>query len=388
MQPLQLLTHDELALRLTRLRRLMADASVDAMLITDHANQYYLTGRVFEGYVWVDTQTIRYFIRRPIELDGDGVTYIRKPEDIAAHIGTLPARTGLELDLLTYSLIVRLQRALPCTEIVNADPVMRAARAVKTPFEQQKMRQCGIRHVSVYRRIPGLYRQGMTDIELQIEIEHLSRLEGCLGLFRINGTSMEHFMGNVICGDNADAPSPYDFAMGGAGMDPSLPAGADGTALRPGMTVMVDMNGNFNGYMTDLTRVYAVGDISDLARRAHLCSIRIHRELAGMARPGTEAKALYHHAAAIVADEGLEAYYMGHRQHAGFIGHGVGIEINEAPVIAPRSRDILEAGNAIALEPKFVIPHVGAVGIENTYIVTHDGLDNITDCPTDIIQLD
>lgn len=66
---------------------------------------------------------------------------------------------------------------------------------------------------------------------------------------------------------------------------------------------------------------------------------------------------------------GLEHYFMGHRQHAGFVGHGVGIEINELPVIAPRSRDILEAGNVIAIEPKFIIPGVGAVGIESTYVV-------------------
>ncbi|MDE7443677.1 MAG: M24 family metallopeptidase, partial [Muribaculaceae bacterium] len=77
-----------------------------------------------------------------------------------------------------------------------------------------------------------------------------------------------------------------------------------------------------------------------------------------------------------------------HRQHAGFIGHGVGIEINELPVIAPRSRDILQADNVIALEPKFVIPHVGAVGIENTYVVTADGLKCLTNAPEEIIGLE
>ena len=80
---------------------------------------------------------------------------------------------------------------------------------------------------------------------------------------------------------------------------------------------------------------------------------------------------------------------MGHRQHAGFVGHGVGIEINELPVIAPRSRDILAAGNVIALEPKFVIPGVGAVGIENTYRVTDSGpMERLTDAPEEIIYFD
>ena len=78
---------------------------------------------------------------------------------------------------------------------------------------------------------------------------------------------------------------------------------------------------------------------------------------------------------------------MGHRQKAGFIGHGVGIEINELPVIAPRSRDILAIGNVIALEPKFVIPSVGAVGVENTYVVTPNGMECITHAPEEIINL-
>ena len=86
-------------------------------------------------------------------------------------------------------------------------------------------------------------------------------------------------------------------------------------------------------------------------------------------------------------EAGLEEYFMGLKQKAGFIGHGVGIEVNEMPVIAPRSRDILEAGNVIALEPKFVIPSVGAVGIENTYVVRDNGLECLTNAPEEIAEL-
>ena len=86
-------------------------------------------------------------------------------------------------------------------------------------------------------------------------------------------------------------------------------------------------------------------------------------------------------------ERSLERYFMGHRQHAGFVGHGIGIEINELPVIAPRSRDILQEGNTIALEPKFVIPEVGAVGVENTYLVTGDGAECLTVCPEEIVPL-
>lgn len=385
-----LLSPDEQARRIGRVRSLMAAdaAKPEAILVTDYANLYYLTGRVFAGMLYLPAEGDPvYFVRRPVDLEGPGSVSIRKAEDMAKVITDAPAQLGLELDLVPYSTATRLAAIFPESTPVNASAILRGARAVKTGAEIEMIRRSGVSHCRVYSRIPQLYEEGMTDIELQVEIERASRLEGCLGDFRISGTSMEIYMGNLLAGENADAAGPYDFAMGGAGLDPSLPVGADGTLIVPGTTVMVDMNGDYTGYMTDMTRVFSLGDPGELAARAHECSREIHRELQAMSRPGTPARGLYEKAQEIVRSRGLEEYFMGHRQKAGFIGHGVGIEINELPVIAPRSRDILEAGNVIALEPKFVIPHVGAVGIENTYHVTPDGLENLTSAPDEIISL-
>lgn len=382
--------HDEFELRLSKIRSEMEATSTEALLLTDNANIYYLTGRVFAGYAYIPLKGMPiFFVKRPVELEGDGIVYIRKPEEITASIGmSAPSNIALELDVLPYSMASRLIPVFPGAEIRNASPLMRIVRAVKTPLAMDMLRQSGAKHTRVYRRIPGLFQEGMSDYDLQVSIEHLSRLQGCLGQFRISGDTMELYMGNVLAGRNADAPSPYDFAMGGAGMDPSLPVGANGTLITPGTTVMVDINGNYNGYMTDMTRVFALGDLEPLAERAHQCSIDIHHALCDMMRPGTPAKALWEKAEQIVTEADLKPYYMGHRQHAGFIGHGVGIEINELPVIAPRSRDIIQEGNVIALEPKFVIPHVGAVGIENTYIVHSDRVECITLAPEEIIYFD
>ncbi len=388
MTTLQLLTPEESALRLSRIQRLMADASVPAILVTDNANIYYLTGRVFYGYIYIPAEGAPlYFVRRPVDLGGDGVVRIRKPEQIAESLTlNIPPVVGLELDLLPYTSAQRISAIFPGSEIVNASPVLRAARSVKTEVEIGMIKQSGLRQERVYRMVPRLYRDGMTDLELQVEIERVSRLEGCLGQFRISGDSMELYMGNVLVGDNADNPTPYDFAMGGRGLDPSLPVGADGTMIRRGNSVMVDVNGNYTGYMTDMTRTFSLGEVDALAMRAHRCSIDICERLAAMGTPGAEAKQLYHTAEEMAREAGLERYFMGHAQKAGFVGHGVGIEINEMPVIAPRSRDILAEGNVIALEPKFVIPGVGAVGIENTYVMTSAGMQSLTNAPVEIIQ--
>ncbi|MDE7125554.1 MAG: Xaa-Pro peptidase family protein, partial [Muribaculaceae bacterium] len=378
-EELLLLDKAEAKLRQSSVRMQMIVAGASAVLVRDFANVYYLTGRVFDGYVYLPAEGEPiYFVKRPVHLAGANVVSISKPENMAEHVD-LSGNIALELDTLSYSAVVRLCKAMSIAAVrINASAIMRNARAVKTAREQDTIRLDGIKHECVYGVIPKLYREGMTDVELQIEIERVARLEGSLGQFRISGDTMELYMGNLLAGDNADAPSPYDFAMGGAGLDPSLPVGADGTVIKPGMSVMVDMNGNFNGYMTDMTRTYALGKLADKAVDAHNLSIEICHTLSSIAAPGMQAKELYEEACRIVSAHGLERYFMGHSQHAGFIGHGVGIEINELPVIAPRSRDILAKGNVIALEPKFVIPGTGAVGIENTYTLTDAGLEPLT----------
>ena len=386
-----LLPEEEIVLRHGKVKALMKCQGIDFALIADNATIYYLTGRVYAGFVGLyadENIPVQYFVRRPVGLTGEGLTYIRKPEDIPALLLMDKIESvGLEFDCQAYSSCLRLMKVFAGKNPVNVSGVIRKVRSVKTTFELGLLRRSGIIHTNVYERIPSLYQDGMTDLEFQIEIERESRLKGCLGQFRISGGSMELFMANILVGDNADNPTPYDFAMGGAGQDPSLPVGANGTVLKPGVSVMVDCNGNYTGYMTDMTRVFSIGKLTDLAYKAHECSIHICRVLEEQGKPGIEAKELYNKAVEIAEASGLSDYFMGHKQKAGFVGHGIGIEINEGPVLAPRSKDVLESGNVIAIEPKFVIPGVGAVGIENSYVVSEDGLVRLTHAPEEIICL-
>ena len=379
---------EEIDLRLSRISALLAEMGCDAMLVTSNVNLFYTSGRVFSGYTYITKEgEVKYFVKRPVGLQGDNVKYIRKPEQIAELLEAKPQKIALELDSLTVNDYTRLSKVFADSEKCDASGILRRCRAVKTAYEIEKMKECGVGHDEAYKHIREIYREGMTDMELQVEVERQLRLQGSLGIFRIHGESMEIFMGNVLCGDNADAPSPYDFAMGGAGLHESLPVGCNGTVIEPGMTVMVDMCGNFNGYMTDMTRVFYVGKLDETAKKAHELSIAIHHRLMEEGKPGVAASRLYEIAMEMTKEAGLEAYFMGHKQQAGYIGHGVGIEVNESPVLAPRSRDVLEAGNIIALEPKYVIPGVGAVGVESTYVVTETGLECVTNYPEEIAEL-
>ncbi|WP_032566493.1 M24 family metallopeptidase, partial [Bacteroides fragilis] len=200
-------------------------------------------------------------------------------------------------------------------------------------------------------------------------------------------SSMEIFMGSVLTGDNAAYPSPYDFALGGEGLDPALPGGLNKTPLKEGQSVMVDLGGNFNGYMGDMSRVFSVGKLSDEAYTAHQVCLDIQEAVSSMAQPGVVCEDLYNAAINIVTKAGFADKFMGISQQAKFIGHGIGLEINEAPVLAPRMKQELEPGMVFALEPKIVIPGVGPVGIENSWAVTPEGVEKLTICNEEIIEL-
>lgn len=383
---------NELRLRWEKLQNKMKDEAAQGLLITSNANLYYVSGRVFSGLCYLPAEgNPLFFVRRPVGLSGEGVVYIRKPEEIGEYFRkhgiAFPKSLLLETDAITYNEYLRYEAIFQPETVLNGTALLRSVRNIKTPWEIEQLRRSGRLHTQVYETIPSLYRPGMTDIELSIEIERQSRLLGSLGIFRIFGQSMEIYMGSLLAGDNADNPSPYDFALGGAGQDPSLPVGGNGTQLKDGMAVMVDLGGNFTGYMTDMSRVFSVGTLSDLAYRAHDCSLAIQREVERMARPGVPAKEIYNTALEIATQAGLADYFMGYTQKAGFVGHGIGIEINEGPVLAPRSKDILAEGMVFALEPKFVIPDVGAVGVENSFAVGKQGVEKLTLCEEKILKL-
>jgi Xaa-Pro aminopeptidase len=383
----------DLFFRQKRVQKAVCDAGADGLLLTSDVNLFYMTGLVFNGYYYLpaDDDPI-LFVKRPGVPAGERIFSIRKPEQIPAIFADngwpMPENVLLETDVVSYNECMRLQNVFRFKKIDNATTLMRRIRMIKTKREIEQLRQSADRHASTYSRIPECYRPGMTDIRFQAEIEYRMRLHGSIGVFRAFGPNMNIFMGSVLTGDNAAMPSPHDYALGGGGQTALCPIGANGTLLRNGMAVMVDMAGNYTDYLTDMTRVYSIGTLPEPAYRAHRISQEIQDAVEVAAKPGVACADLYNLAYAIVKKAGLTDCFMGTRQQAKFVGHGIGLEINEPPVLTPRSDEMLEADMTFALEPKFVIPQVGAVGIENSFLVTDTGIDKLTVFKEDIIPLD
>lgn len=382
----------DLDIRKTKLLSKINEIGADACILTTNVNLFYISGCIYTGYYYLSKRGNAYhFVKREGDVLPEGAIMIRKPEQITEELSklgeALPEKILLETDVVSYTECNRIIASLGVKETIGASSVLRNIRSIKTAFEIQQVRECAKQHEIVYGLIPSLFKRGMTDIELQIEIERQMRLHGSIGIFRSYGQNMDIHMGSLLVGDNAETPSPFDYALGGKGMSDSLPLGASGIKIEEGQTIMVDMAGNYRPWMTDMTRVFSVGKTSDLAYKAHQVSIDIHNEVIKMAKPGVLCSSLYEISLALAKKNGLEDYFMGTRQQAKFVGHGVGLEINEPPVLTPRSKEELQPNIVFALEPKFVIPHIGAVGIENTYLVNENGIEKLTVFEENIIEL-
>lgn len=297
----------EVKFRQEKIRSLMKKSNVDALLINRNVNLLYAAGRIFSGYLYLPVQgEAYYFIKRPNNLTGSQVVYIHKPEqipEILAEKGVqLPGNLMLEGDELPYTEYLRLANVFKSSVCSNGTPLIREARSIKTPYELDMFRESAQAHARAYRRIPEIYRPGMDDLHFSIEVERLMRLEGSLGIFRVFGQSMEIFMGSILAGSNAETPSPFDFALGGEGLHPALPGGVNRTPLEKGSTVMVDLGGNFNGYMGDISRVFSIGKTTEEAYRAHQVCLEVENKVASLAKPGTACQDLYQAAIEIVTD--------------------------------------------------------------------------------------
>ena len=383
---------NELELKWRRIQQAMRQEEADGCLLTMNMNLYYVSGQVFNGYFYLPAEGRPYwFVKRLTVPETNQVHVIRKPEQMPELFRDLnlamPRKLLLEADELSYNEYIRLQHVFRAEATGNASALIRHIRMIKTPWEIEQMRISARRHEAVYREIPACYRPGMRDVELQIEIEKRMRMHGSLGYFRAFGSNMDIFMGSLLAGENAGEPSPFDFALGGKGIHASGPLGANGTLLREGTTVMADMSGNYTAYQTDMTRVFSIGKLPDRAYRVHRVALEIQARMERTAKPGVSCAELYRDALAMAGQEGLKDCFMGTHLQAKFVGHGVGLEINELPVLTTRAKDIVQPGMTVAFEPKFVLAGIGAVGIENTFLVTDSGVEKMTLLDENIIEL-
>jgi len=283
----------------------------------------------------------------------------------------------------------RYKKVYPNAVFMDATPLIRKVRMIKSHYEIHLMQDSADQNDRVYRRAREIIRVGATDLEIAAELEYTARKDGHQGLVRMRGFNSELFYAQIFSGVDSAVPAYPDTPLGGMGLNPSFGQSAGLKRIEPNEAVLIDFAGCVDGYLSDQTRVFAVGKISDRLLRGYADMLEVQNKMTEIAVSGVTWGSVYDQCLALAIEMGYADSFMGTLgSQVSFIGHGLGVEIDEYPFIARGFNDMtLEVGMAFAFEPKLVFPGEGAIGIENTFYLSNEGLKRLTHSSDELVVL-
>jgi Xaa-Pro dipeptidase len=387
---------EEISSRVKALQERLAQAGLDAALIVQNADLFYFAGSVQQGVLVVPASSEPvYFARRVYEraIAESSIEHIERIasiKDIPAWFGkrgiTFSA-IGFELEVMPVTTFSRYAALFPQARAVDFSTPIREIRAVKGPSEIEALRTCGKKLSALLAEMRTHIRPGMTEMELQGILQGKAIAGGHTTITRMHAWNQEVGLGCVISGPDAAVPSYADFPTSGKGTSPYVPAGQGYRLFEKNEPIIVDVMWAQDGYLVDMARTYVLGTLPEKMSMAHELTVKVLRDIENAIRPGAVAGDLYEIGMEMVSHSPFAANFMGPPGYnVKFIGHGIGIEVDEFPFIAKGSKTVLAPGMAFAMEPKFVFPGEGAVGLENAYLVTETGFEKLTQLDEEIIS--
>jgi len=382
---------NEIRDRVDRLQEMLRDHDLDGAIFVQKVDVYYLSGTDQTAHLWVPARGCpllmvrRSFERAKADAAIDRIVklpgFSDLPRLMEENDGSFPGRIGLELDVLPVNQY-RIYRGLfPETEMVDISMIIRSLRMVKSPYEISAVSRAAEMGDHMFQQVPSILRHAETETDLALQLEAFYRTQGHPGIVRTRAFNMECFYGHVLAGKNAAVPSASPGPTGGTGTGPFYSQGAGFGRLLPHEPVLVDYTSSVDGYVSDQARTFSIGEPPEHFIRAHQVMIEVQRTVTRNARPGVRAGDLYAQALEVVKGHGLEKGFMGYPDPVPFVAHGIGLELDEWPIIGRNSATILQEGMIFALEPKMIFPGEGAVGVENVFVVTSDGLRKLNQFP-------
>jgi Xaa-Pro dipeptidase len=395
----------ELSSRWKRYRELLRTylPHADGAFIFSRINIFYFTGTFANGVFWLpkDGEPLlfcrrgeeRAKIETPIKNIVPFNSYADIKQTFADSGLALPARIATEMNGLSWSLARSLTKHLPTIAFLGGDKLIAMTRAQKSEWELRILHKAGKSHnTCLTRLLPPLLHAGMSELEISHKISELFYSQGHHGVLRMDAFGEEAFLGHIAIGDSANYPSVFNGPVGLRGAHPAVPfMGSDKIKWRPGQPLTIDNGFTLAGYQTDKTQIYWLGakkSIPESVQRAHDFCIDIQAKMADQLRPGAIPSQLWNQCAELAAQSPWNDGFMGlGKNKVHFVGHGIGLAIDEYPVLAKGFDMPLEEGMVLAIEPKIGISGVGMVGTENTFEVTATGGRSITGKKYDIITL-
>ena len=389
----------ELKNRIAKLQNEMVIHSLEAVLMVQNADLFYFTGAIQQGALYVPAEgEALYLVRKDygrarMESGLKEVLPFKSPRDIPGVLAdfgySIPETVGMELDVVPIAVMQRFQAGLGGSAVKDATPLIRNVRAVKSTYEINIMKDAALILDKVCKRVPEVLHEGMTDLELAAELEFVARKAGHQGLVRMRGFNNEIFYGHAFSGADSAVPTYSDTPLGGVGLSPSFPQGASYKKICRNEPITVDFVSVFDGYVVDQTRMFSIGELPVELMKAYVDMVAIQEHAKQAAKPGVTWGALYDECLNLADEMGYRDNFMGSKgAQVSFIGHGVGVELDEYPFIAKGlNEQKLQENMTFAFEPKVVFPGLGAVGVENTFWVGENGLKHLTFSNQELIIL-
>ena len=385
----------ELTNRIQTLQENLAQSDMEAALIIQKADLFYFSGTIQQAYLYVPVSGDPILMvnksqeRARAESNLPVVEPLNRPKeipDILKRRGLgLPKQLGMELDVLPTAQYFNFTSLFPGSEIADISNSVRMMRAVKSEYELELIKRAAAFSDQVAAMVPGLVQEGMTELELAGKIEAEARKLGHQGVVRMRLWGNELFYGHLLSGPSGAVPSYLSSPTGGTGPSPAVAQSAGFRKIQAFEPIVVDYVFVHQGYLSDHARIFALGGVAADLERAHQTMLDLQAELTRLIRPGVRSGEIYETALTYCESKGYADFFMGvGPQRIRFVGHGIGLELDEYPFLNQGQDLPIQAGMTIALEPKLIFPGRGVVGIENTHVVTKDGIEQLGKFPDEI----
>ena len=388
----------EIDQRIEKLKKQLEAQNIEVALIVQRADLFYFSGTAQEGHLWipVDNDPIlmvfKSLERAIVESPLSRIAPLDSPKDILEVLGqygyVLPQKIGLELDVLPANLYFNYQHLFAGKNLVDISDPIRRVRAIKSPYEIEIMRRAAGLSDQVAAQVTGLLREGMTELELAGQVEAEARKLGHQGIVRMRMWGSEIFYGHLLAGPSGGVPSFLSSPTGGTGANPAVGQGPGFRPIRRHEPVLVDYVFALNGYYSDHARIFSIGELPDELMAAHTAMLDVQAWIKKEAKPGVKSGDIYDLALKRSTALGYGKNFMGvGKKRIRFVGHGIGVELDEYPFLAAGQSLELQENMTLALEPKLIFPEKGVVGIENIHVVTRDGLEQMGQFQDEIIVI-
>jgi Xaa-Pro aminopeptidase len=379
------------------LRSRLAEHGFDAALLSHARDVLYYTGTAQPANlaVFADRDPV-LFVRRAaefVEREVDELE-IRREASFSGPVRELTAggsrrRLGVALDVVPGAHVRRLEAMLPGWEVADVSPVVLAQRSVKEACEIEAMEHAAALAAVADETIRRVLVPGLAPVELAAEVGRSLRRAGAEEiLFFRRWDAWLPASGIFAAGEEAAQISGHAMTVTGIGSTGALPWGPSWRLVEKGDVLYADMGINVGGYHADFTRSYSLGPPDGRARELYAAVVAAQEAAFAAIVPGAPASASMLAALEMVRERGLDPYFQGFgTQQGDYVGHGVGLEIDEPPTLTSRAGWPLEADMCLAVETKLIVPGWGGIGIEDTVVVEEEGPRVLTRVPRELAEL-